>query len=78
MSKQGMAFNLVDEFLQKKVGIFVQDLPDFDWYNWIEDDMSDEQVKELVPDIVWEMLDNSGMDRDEVNSICYPDEYEEE
>ena len=74
MSKQGMAFNLVDEFLQKKVGIFVQDLPDFDWYNWIEDDMSDEQVKQLVPDIVWEMLDNSGMDRDEVYRICYGEE----
>lgn len=74
MSKQGMAFNLVDEFLQKKVGIFVQDLPDFDWYNWIEDDMSDEQVKQLVPDIAWEMLDNSGMDRDEVDRICYGEE----
>ena len=74
MSKQGMAFSLVNEFLQKKVGIFVQDLPDFDWYNWIEDDMSDEQVKELVPDIVWEMLDNSGMDRDEVDRICYGEE----
>ena len=78
MSKQGLAFSLVNEFLQKKVGIFVQDLPDFDWYNWVEDDMTNEQVKELVPDIVWEMLDNSGMNRDTVNSICYPDEYEEE
>ena len=74
MSKQGMAFSLVNEFLQNKVGIFVQDLPDFDWYNWIEDDMSDEQVKQLVPDIVWEMLDNSGMDRDEVDRICYGEE----
>ena len=74
MSKQGLAFSLVNEFLQKKVGMFVQDLPDFDWYNWIEDDMSDEQVKQLVPDIVWEMLDNSGMDRDEVDRICYGEE----
>lgn len=74
MSKQGLAFSLVNEFLQKKVGIFVQDLPDFDWYNWIEDDMSDEQVKQLVPDIAWEMLDNSGMDRDEVDRICYGEE----
>ena len=74
MSKQGLAFSLVNEFLQNKVGIFVQDLPDFDWYNWIEDDMSDEQVKQLVPDIVWEMLDNSGMDRDEVDRICYGEE----
>ena len=78
MSKQGLAFSLVNEFLQKKVGIFVQDLPDFDWYNWVEDDMTNEQVKELVPDIVWEMLDNNGMNRDAVNRICYPDEYEEE
>ena len=78
MSKQGLAFSLVNEFLQKKVGIFVQDLPDFDWYNWVEDDMTNEEVKELVPEIVWEMLDNSGIDRDTVNSICYPDEYEEE
>ena len=78
MSKQGLALSLVNEFLQKKVGMFVQDLPDFDWYNWVEDDMTNEQVKELVADIVWEMLDNSGMNRDTVNSICYPDEYEEE
>ena len=78
MSKQGLAFSLVNEFLQKKASICVQDLPDFDWYNWVEDDMSDEQVKELVPEMVWEMLDNSGMDRDEVDRICYPDEYEEE
>ena len=78
MSKQGLAFSLVNEFLQKKAGMFVQDLPDFDWYNWVEDDMTNEQVKELVPEIVWEMLDNSGMDRDTVDRICYPDEYEEE
>ena len=77
MSKQGLAFSLVNEFLQKKVGIFVQDLPDFDWYNWIEDDMSEEDVNELVPDMAWDKLDNAGMDRDTVNKICYGEDCDE-
>ena len=58
-----------------KNGISMLDLPDtvcFD--DWVSDDWDDDQIKSVAPDIVWEMLDNSGMDRDLVNSICYPDE----
>ena len=71
MSKQGLAFSLVNEFLQKKVGMHVQDLPDFDWYNWVEDDMTNEQINELIPDMAWDILDNAGMDRDTVDNLCY-------
>ena len=56
-------------------GLSIHDLPDtvcFD--DWVSDDWDDDQIKSVAPDIVWEMLDNSGMDRDLVNSICYPDE----
>jgi hypothetical protein len=71
MSKQGYAWSKLNEFLVKKTGMFMQDLPDFDIHSWVEDDMTNEQVDELVPDMAWDILDNSGMDRDTVDSICY-------
>ncbi len=71
MSKQGYAWSKLNEFLVKKTGMFMQDLPDFDIHSWIEDDMTNEQVDELVPDMAWDILDNSGMDRDTVDNICY-------
>ena len=39
--------------------------------------MSEEDVKELVPDIAWDILDNAGMDRDVVNKICYGEDCDE-
>ena len=71
MSKQGYAWSKLNEFLAKKTGIFMKDLPDFDIHGWIEDDMTNEQVDELVPDMAWDILDSSGMDRDTVDNICY-------
>tara|TARA_Y100001938_G_C7958096_1_gene362818 strand:- start:143 stop:364 length:222 start_codon:yes stop_codon:yes gene_type:complete len=71
MSKQGYAWSKLNEFLVKKTGMFMQDLPDFDIHSWVEDDMTNEQVDELVPDMAWDILDNSGMDRDTVDNICY-------
>ena len=65
---QKKVFNLLN-----KHGINLFDLPDFDWMNWVEEDMTEKHIKSIVPDIAWEMLDNSGMDRDLVNNICYPE-----
>ena len=65
---QKKVFNLLN-----KHGINLFDLPDFPWYNWIEEDMEKDTVDSLVPDITWEILDSSGMDRETVNQICYPD-----
>lgn len=58
-----------------KHGLSLLDLPDtvcFD--DWVEDDFTDKQIKEIAPDICWEILDNADMDRDVVNNICYPDD----
>ena len=71
MSKQGYAWSKLNEFIRKSTGIFMQDLPDFDIYNWVEDDMTNEQINKLIPDMAWDILDNAGMDRDTVDSICY-------
>ena len=77
MSKQGYAWSKLNEFLSKNAGMFMQDLPDFDIHNWIEDDMSEDDVNELVPDMAWDILDNAGMDRDTVNKICYGEDCDE-
>ena len=33
--------------------------------------MTEKDIDEIVPDIAWEILDNSGMDRDTVDNLCY-------
>ena len=71
MSKQGLAWSKLNEFISKKTGMFIQDLPDFDIHNWIEDDMSEEDIEELIPDMAWNILDDAGMDRDSIDKICY-------
>jgi PIN domain nuclease of toxin-antitoxin system len=53
------------------------DLPDYIIFSdWINDDMTEEDIKEIVPDLAWELLDLSGMDRDSVDRICYPENFE--
>ena len=55
-------------------GLSVGFLPDSVCFDeWVEDDMTDKEIKEIAPDICWEILDNADMERDLVNSICYPD-----
>ena len=71
MSKQGLAWSKLNEFISKSTGTRMIDYPDFDIHNWIEDDMTEEEVNSLIPDMAWELLDNAGMDRDTVDSICY-------
>lgn len=58
-----------------KANLNVLDLPDSVCYeDWIDEDATDSKIKEIAPDIAWDILDNAGMDRDLVNSICYPDD----
>ena len=71
MSKQGLAWSLLNEFLVSKAGMYMSDFPDFDIHGWIESDMTKEEVTELIPDMAWDILDNAGMDRDTVDNLCY-------
>ena len=36
-----------------------------------------EQIDNIVPDIAWDVLDNAGMDRKTVNTICYGEDCDE-
>ena len=78
MSKQGLAWSKVNEFISKKAGIFLQDLPDrVCMEDWVEDDMTETEIDGIVPDIAWEILDNAGMSRSAVNIICYGEDCDE-
>ena len=58
-----------------KAGFCILDMPDsISILDWIDIDMTPEQAKETAPDMAWELLDDAGVDRDLVNSICYPEE----
>ena len=77
MSKQGLAWSKLNEFISKKAGVFLNDLPDFDIYNWVEDDMTAKEIEGIVPDMAWEVLDNAGMDRKTLNILCYGEDCDE-
>ena len=77
MSKQGLAWSKLNEFISKSTGTHIMDYPDFDIHNLIEDDMTEEEVNSLIPDMAWELLDNAGMNRDTVNRICYGEDCDE-
>ena len=77
MNAKKIAQNELNNFLVKKVGMGLLDLPDSIMFSdWINDDMTEEDIKEIVPDLAWELLDLSGMDRDSVDRICYPENFE--
>ena len=78
MSKVSYAQHKVGQFIMSKTGINFLELPDSATIsvssiiiNWVEEDMSEKQVDDIIPDLAWEILDNSGMDRDTVDNICY-------
>ena len=72
MSKVSYAQHKVGQFIMSKTGISFLELPDSATISdWVEEDMSEKQVDDIVPDLAWEILDNSGMDRDTVDNICY-------
>ena len=79
MNNKQIARTKLNSFLGRTTGMSLLDLPDsIVFEDWIEDDMTEKQVDEIIPDLAWEILDNSGMDRDTVDKLCYPEEYEDE
>ena len=76
MSKVSYAQHQVGSFIMKETGINFLEFPDSATVSdWIDEDMSEHDIDEIIPDLAWEILDNSGMERDLVNSVCYPEEY---
>ena len=79
MSNTSYAQHKVGQFIMSRTGFSFMELPDSNTINdWVEEDMTKEQVDEIIPDLAWEILDNSGMDRDTVDRLCYPEEYDNE
>ena len=77
MSKQGLAWSKLNDFISTHTGMHMQDLPDFDIHNWVEDDMTEKEIEGIIPDMAWDVLDNAGMDRKTVNTICYGEDCDE-
>ena len=77
MSKQGLAWTKLNEFINKNAGLFLKDLPDFDINNWVEDDFTEKEIDSIIPDMAWDLLDNAGMSRSAVNMICYGEDCDE-
>ena len=79
MTSKMYARNQVGQFIMSRTGVSFMEFPDSSTVeDWIEDDMTEKQVDEIIPDLAWEILDDSGMDRDTVDKLCYPEEYEDE
>ena len=79
MTSKMYARNQVGQFIMSRTGISFMEFPDSSTVeDWIDDDMTEKQVDEIIPDLAWEILDNSGMDRDTVDKLCYPEEYEDD
>ena len=75
MSNVSYAQHKVGQFIMNKTSISFMELPDSSTIqDWVHDDMSEQEIDNIIPDLAWEILDNSGMDRDLVDSICYPEE----
>ena len=77
MSKQGLAWSKLNEFINKGTGLFLNDLPDFSIHDWVEDDMTEKEIEGIIPDMACDVLDNAGMDRKTVNTICYGEDCDE-
>ena len=78
MSKQGLAWSKVNEFISNKAGMFLKDLPDRVCIeDWVDDAMTEKDIDSIVPDIAWEILESSGMDRKTVNILCYGEDCDE-
>ena len=78
MSNISSAQTKLNSFLETNVGISLFDLPDIiSFSDWIDADMTEKQIDRIIPDLAWELLEDSGMDRDTVTEICYPDSDDE-
>ena len=72
MNNTMMAAHKVGQFIMNKTGVNFLEFPDtVAVSDWVDDEMTEKDIDEIVPDIAWENLDNSGMDRDTVDDICY-------
>ena len=72
MSNVSYAQHKVGQFIMSKTGMSFMELPYSNTVDdWIEEDMDTEHIDSIIPDLAWEILDNSGMDRDTVNNLCY-------
>jgi len=79
MSKIAIAQTKLNSFLETNVGLSLFDLPDHILFSdWVDEDMTEKQIDRIIPDLAWELLDDSGMDRDTVTKICYPSEFEDD
>ena len=53
MSKQGLAWTKVNEFINKKAGIFLKDLPDrVCMEDWVEDDMTEKEIDDSCRNVL--------------------------
>ena len=72
MNNTMMAAHKVGQFIMNKTGVNFLEFPDTVVVSdWVDDEMTEKDIDEIVPDIAWEILDNSGMDRDTVDNLCY-------
>ena len=72
MNNTMMAAHKVGQFIMNKIGVNFLEFPDtVAVSDWVDDEMTEKDIDEIVPDIAWEILDNSGMDRDTVDNLCY-------
>ena len=74
MSKQGLAWTKLDDYLSDKAGMHLHDFSDIDMYMWIDDDMTEKEIDDLIPEMAWDLLDNNGMDRDTLDELIYGEE----
>ena len=77
MSKQGLAWSKLNDFISTHTGMHMQDLPDFAIHIWVEDDMTEKEIDNIIPDMAWDVLDNAGMDRKTLNILCYGEDCDE-
>ena len=72
MSNTMMAAHKVGQFIMNKTGVNFLEFPDtVAVSDWVDDEMTEKEIDEIVPDIAWEILWNSGMDSDTVDNLCY-------
>ena len=66
-------------WLVTKTGMGLFDYPDTLCYeDWLHDEMTSDDIDDILPDLAWEILDLSGMNRDTVDELCYPENFEDE
>ena len=79
MSNKMYARHKVGQFIMNKTGISFMELPDNNTVDdWVEEDMDTDDIDSIIPDLAWEILDLSGMNRDTVDKLCYPENFEDE